>query len=281
MKFEFGKKIADLFSLGRNLDESFFEELEDILIEGDFGSTNSFKISDEVREQKPKTKEELIDMVKTIIDKQIRPLKIDLVEGKTNVFLILGVNGVGKTTTIAKLATFYKNQGKSVVMAAGDTFRAGAIDQLTIHSERCKCRIVHQAPGSDPGAVIYDALTSGIAKKDDLVLCDTAGRLHNKENLMKELQKINKIITSRIDSNCYHKLLVLDATTGQNIISQVNLFNKAIDIDGLILTKYDSSSKAGALVQAGFPIAFVGTGESYSDLEVFDKNKFLDQLLRL
>ena len=195
-----------------------------------------------------------------------------------NVYLILGVNGVGKTTTIAKLASYYSKKNYKVVLSAGDTFRAGAIEQLDLHAKRTNTRIVKQESGSDPGAVVYDAISSAFAKGDNLILCDTAGRMHNKENLMKELQKTDKIIKNRIKEQNYKKILVLDATTGQNSISQANLFNQFIGIDALILTKYDSMSKAGALLQIGIPVAFIGTGEKYEDIQIFDKDKFLSTL---
>ena len=202
-------------------------------------------------------------------------------KGKLNVYLILGVNGVGKTTSIAKMASYYGKKGYKVVMAAADTFRAAAIDQLDLHAQRTGTRIVRQENGSDPGAVVYDAISSALAKGDDLILCDTAGRMHNKENLVKELQKIDKIIRNRIEPDCYKKILVVDATTGQNSISQAQIFNDAVGLDALILTKYDSASKAGALVQIGIPIAFVGTGEHYEDIHVFDKDEFLTGLAGL
>jgi fused signal recognition particle receptor len=202
-------------------------------------------------------------------------------KGKLSVYLILGVNGVGKTTSIAKLATYYGKKDYKVVMAAADTFRAAAIDQLDLHAKRTGTRIVRQENGSDPGAVIYDAISSAQAKGDDIILCDTAGRMHNKENLVKELQKIDKIIKNRIAPECYKKILVIDATTGQNAISQAHIFNEAVGLDALILTKYDSASKAGALVQIGLPIAFVGTGEHYEDIHVFDKDEFLAGLAGL
>jgi fused signal recognition particle receptor len=194
---------------------------------------------------------------------------------------VLGVNGVGKTTSIAKMATYYKNEGYKVVMAAADTFRAAAIDQLELHAQRTGVRIVRQENGSDPGAVIYDAISSAQARGDNLILCDTAGRMHNKENLVRELQKIDKVIRNRIKPENYKKILVIDATTGQNSISQAQIFNEAVGIDALILTKYDSAAKAGALVQIGLPVAFVGTGEHYEDMHVFDKDEFLTSLAGL
>ena len=276
-----GAKLKSLFSFKKTLDDQFFEDLEDLLIEGDFGAKNAMLISDEVRKRKPKTEEEFMSIVSELLQDKISGIELMPEKGKLSVYLILGVNGVGKTTSIAKLATYYGKKDYKVVMAAADTFRAAAIDQLDLHAKRTGTRIVRQENGSDPGAVIYDAITSAQAKGDDLILCDTAGRMHNKENLVKELQKIDKIIKNRIAPECYKKILVIDATTGQNAISQAQIFNEAVGLDALILTKYDSASKAGALVQIGIPIAFVGTGEHYEDIHVFDKDEFLAGLAGL
>ncbi len=279
--FKFAQKLKSLFGFNKTLDSKFFEDLEDLLIEGDFGAKNSMLISDEVRERKPKTQEEFLNIVKELLQDKVSGINLVPTRGKLNAYLILGVNGVGKTTSIAKLASYYGKQGYKVVMAAADTFRAAAIDQLDLHAQRTGTRIVRQENGSDPGAVVYDAISSALAKGDDLILCDTAGRMHNKENLVKELQKIDKIIKNRVEPECYKKILVVDATTGQNSISQAKIFNDAVGLDALILTKYDSAAKAGALVQIGIPIAFVGTGEHYEDIHVFDKDEFLTGLAGL
>jgi len=279
--FKFAQKLKSLFGFNKTLDSKFFEDLEDLLIEGDFGAKNSMLISDEVKERKPKTQEEFLGIVKELLQDKVAGTSLVPTKGKLNVYLILGVNGVGKTTSIAKLASYYGKQDYKVVMAAADTFRAAAIDQLDLHAQRTGTRIVRQENGSDPGAVVYDAISSALAKGDDLILCDTAGRMHNKENLVKELQKIDKIIKNRVEPECYKKILVVDATTGQNSISQAKIFNEAVGLDALILTKYDSAAKAGALVQIGIPIAFVGTGEHYEDIHVFDKDEFLTGLAGL
>lgn len=280
-KFGLGSKLKALFGFKKTLDSQFFEDLEDLLIEGDFGAKNAMMISDEVKERKPQTQEEFLGIVKELLGDKVSGIELVPKKGKLNVYLILGVNGVGKTTSIAKMASYYGKKGYKVVMAAADTFRAAAIDQLDLHAQRTGTRIVRQENGSDPGAVVYDAISSALAKGDDLILCDTAGRMHNKENLVKELQKIDKIIRNRIEPDCYKKILVVDATTGQNSISQAQIFNDAVGLDALILTKYDSASKAGALVQIGIPIAFVGTGEHYEDIHVFDKDEFLTGLAGL
>lgn len=280
-KFGLGAKLKALFGFKKTLDSQFFEDLEDLLIEGDFGAKNAMMISDEVKERKPQTQEEFLGIVKELLGDKVSGTELVPKKGKLNVYLILGVNGVGKTTSIAKMASYYGKKGYKVVMAAADTFRAAAIDQIDLHAQRTGTRIVRQENGSDPGAVVYDAISSALAKGDDLILCDTAGRMHNKENLVKELQKIDKIIRNRIEPDCYKKILVVDATTGQNSISQAQIFNDAVGLDALILTKYDSASKAGALVQIGIPIAFVGTGEHYEDIHVFDKDEFLTGLAGL
>jgi len=277
-KLGFGARLASFFGFRKTLDEKFFEDLEDMLIEGDFGARNAYNISEMVQDSKPKTEEEFLQLVRNALDDKVKGIELVPDPSKLTVYLVLGVNGVGKTTSIAKMATYYKNKNYNVVMAAADTFRAAAIDQLELHSKRTGVRIVRQNNGSDPGAVIYDAITSAQAKGDNLILCDTAGRMHNKENLMKELQKIDKIIRARVEPENYKKILVIDATTGQNAVSQAELFNQAIGLDALILTKYDSMAKGGAIAQIGIPVAFVGTGEHYEDLEVFDRDTFLSSL---
>ena len=285
---KFSAKIKQLFS-SRKIDEAFFEELEDTLIEGDLGARLTDEIIETLRkEAKAKNLVEAADLqklMKELLSQYIHAYDVELKDG-LNVFMILGVNGVGKTTSIAKMAKWYTKKGEKVLLAAADTFRAAAVDQLDIHAERLGMRIVKQKMGSDPGAVVYDAVTSAIAQGDDLVLADTAGRMHNKENLMRELQKMDKIVKGRgVKEENYKKFIVIDATTGQNGLSQAMLFNQAGKLDGVILTKYDSAAKGGALVQIGknlgIPIAFVGTGEGYDDIHPFDKEEYLDALIGL
>lgn len=285
----FGAKLKALFGMS-SFDEQYFETLEDFLIEGDLGAKLAMDVSDEVRKlaksAKSKTQKDLQLLVKSLLEDKVSVFSHELDENMPTVFLILGVNGVGKTTSIAKLANYYMKQGKQVMLAAADTFRAAAIDQLEVHAQRLGCRIVKQKSGSDPGSVVFDAITSAQARKEDLILVDTAGRMHNKENLLRELSKIDKIVKGRgIDDANYKKFLVIDSTTGQNGISQAELFNQAVALDALILTKYDSLAKGGALVQIGerlhIPIAFVGTGETYADMHPFDKDEFLDTLVGL
>ena len=285
---KFSSKIKQLFST-RKIDEEFFEELEDTLIEGDLGSRLTDEISETLRKE-AKAKgiteaSELQNLMKNLLSEYVHSYDVSLKEG-LNVFMILGVNGVGKTTSIAKMAKWYTKKGNKVLLAAADTFRAAAVDQLDIHADRLGMRIVKQKMGSDPGAVVYDAVTSAIAQGDDLVLADTAGRMHNKENLMRELQKMDKIVKGRgVKEENYKKFIVIDATTGQNGLSQAMLFNQAVKLDGVILTKYDSAAKGGALVQIGknlgLPIAFVGTGEGYDDIHPFDKEEYLNALIGL
>lgn len=286
---KFREKLKGLFT-SRKIDEAFFEELEDTLIEGDLGARLTDEIVEvlrkEAKAERAKTVEDLQQIMKRLLEAYVKTGSVDLAPGGLNVFMILGVNGVGKTTSIAKMASWYRKGGKKVLLAAADTFRAAAVDQLDIHATRLGMRIVKQSSGSDPGAVVYDALNSALAQGDDLVLADTAGRMHNKENLMRELQKIDKIIAGRgIPAERYRKLLVIDATTGQNGLSQAMLFNSAVHLDGVILTKYDSAAKGGALVQIGqqlgLPILFVGTGERYEDIHPFDKDEFLNALVGL
>ena len=285
---KFSAKIKQLFS-SRKIDEAFFEELEDTLIEGDLGARLTDEIIETLRkEAKAKNLVDAVDLqklMKELLSQYIHSYDVELKDG-LNVFMILGVNGVGKTTSIAKMAKWYTKKGEKVLLAAVDTFRAAAVDQLDIHAERLGMRIVKQKMGSDPGAVVYDAVTSAIAQGDDLVLADTAGRMHNKENLMRELQKMDKIVKGRgVKEENYKKFIVIDATTGQNGLSQAMLFNQAVKLDGVILTKYDSAAKGGALVQIGknlgIPIAFVGTGEGYDDIHPFDKEEYLNALIGL
>jgi len=288
MKTSFGAKIKALFGI-HVFDESFFENLEDTLIEGDLGAKTAMAVSDEIRKiaksVKPSGQKELQLLMKDLLGQKVKAWEPTVSPDGTSLFLVLGVNGVGKTTTIAKMASYYRNKGVSVMMAAADTFRAAAIDQLELHAQRVGCRIIKHTQGADPGAVLFDAIQSAVAKQEQLVLADTAGRMHNKENLLRELQKIDKIATSKIKPERYKKFLVIDATTGQNGLSQAELFNQAIGIDALILTKYDSASKGGAIVQIceklSIPVAFVGTGERYADLHPFDKDEFLDTLVGL
>ncbi|MCF7943975.1 MAG: signal recognition particle-docking protein FtsY [Spirochaetia bacterium] len=288
MKLNFGKKIASIFNKSLKY-EDFFEDLEDLLVEGDLGASAAMEVSDDLKNycsrNKVKNENELLLEMKNLLSKYIETYEPCIDSKKQNVFLVLGVNGVGKTTTIAKMASRYMKQGETAVLGAADTFRAAAIDQLELHAERLGCRIVKQRPGADPGAVVFDTIESAVSQNNSIVLIDTAGRMHTKKNLVKELQKLNKIIMSKIEKTHFHKILVIDATTGQNGLRQAEMFHEAVGIDAVILTKYDSASKGGTIIQIGknfsIPIAFVGVGEKYDDLNLFDKNEFLDTLLGL
>jgi len=286
---KFGAKLKSLFG-AKKIDENFFEDLEDLLIEGDLGASIAMEISDKLREKakenKCNTQQELQLLLKELLRGRIKPYKLPIEKDNLTIVLVLGVNGVGKTTSIAKIANTYKKEDYNVVLAAADTFRAAAIDQLELHANRLDLRIVKQKHGSDPGAVIYDAISSAQSKKDNLILADTAGRMHNKDNLLRELKKIDKIIKSKgIDDSHYKKVLVIDSTTGQNGFSQAKLFDDAVKLDAIILSKYDSAAKGGTLVQIGdklnLPVAYVGVGESYNDIKPFDEEEFLNAIVGL
>jgi len=281
-----GSKIKELFRGGGY--EEFIEELEDVLVEGDIGARTAMEIVERIeadpKARKSTSREEIEHIIREMLKEYVRAEKLDLKSDERNIVLVLGVNGVGKTTTLAKLARYYeRTQGMRSILAAADTFRAAAIDQLAVHGERLDMRVVKQNPGADPGAVIYDAIDSAVHRGDSLILADTAGRMHNRANLVRELQKIDKIVKGRFKGGNYRKLLVIDATTGQNGLRQAELFHDAIGLDGVILAKYDSASKGGIVVSIcrslGLPFYFMGTGEGYDDLEVFDTDRFIDILL--
>ncbi|OHD24358.1 MAG: signal recognition particle-docking protein FtsY [Spirochaetes bacterium GWB1_66_5] len=281
----FGARLRELFGRPAR-DEQFFAELGDILLEADLGPAATDRLLEELRKQvgSAQDRDSFLAALKGLLAASLRFEALDLVPGSPNLLLVLGVNGVGKTTTIAKLAAWYRRRGSQVLLAAGDTFRAAAIDQLALWGERLEVPVVRQAPGADPGAVIFDAIASARARGADLVLADTAGRLHNKTQLMKELGKIDKIIRARLEPRAaYRKVLVIDATTGQNAVRQAEAFQQAVGVDSVILAKYDSTGKGGAVVSLcrdlGLPISFVGTGEKLEDLELFDAGRFLDALV--
>lgn len=284
----FAERIRNLFRLGTD-GESLFEELADLLVEGDLGASLAFAAADELKaackarrlSDPAAVKLEL----KAILARYGREASIVPRAGALSVFLVLGVNGVGKTTTCAKLADYYRREGTAsgVILAAGDTFRAAAIDQLKIHGERLGLRVVAQKPGADPGAVLWDAVDAAKADGAGLVLADTAGRMHTRSDLVKELGKIDKIVASRAAGADYKRLLVIDSTTGQNGLKQAETFSQAVAIDGLVLTKHDSSAKGGMAIrlakELGLPTAFVGTGEGYRDIAPFILDTFLDEFL--
>lgn len=278
-------KLSSIF-VGE-LDDEFFEELEYVLLSSDIGTSATDEIIENVRQlakkQKVKTEEEFYKLLK---EAMLDTLIIE--EDSTDfpkLITFVGVNGVGKTTTIGRLANYYKSQGKSVLLVAGDTFRAAATDQLTEWSKRAKVRIVKYGEGVDPASVVFDGITSAVAKKEDVVLVDTAGRLHNKSNLMEELKKINKIIDRDWTSKgfVHENYLVIDATTGQNALSQVEAFNEMVGIDGIVLTKLDGTAKGGVVFAIAkeyqIPIKFVGVGEGLDDIIPFDAKDFVDGII--
>ncbi|MCL1901637.1 MAG: signal recognition particle-docking protein FtsY [Firmicutes bacterium] len=278
-----GYKIASIFN--GEFDDEFFEDLEDILLAADVGAATSEEIIETLKKEIKRQMVTDIEKGKQVL----RDIMTELLENEPFepkfpcVIMIVGVNGVGKTTTIGKLAKFYKDQKKSVVIAAGDTFRAAASDQLNVWAERADVRIIKHAEGADPAAVVYDAVASVKAKKTDVLIIDTAGRLHNKSNLMEELKKINRVILREYENCNQYNLIVLDSTTGQNAIPQVNAFNEAVKIDGIVLTKLDGTSKGGVVFainnEADVKVKFIGTGEKLEDLEQFNPKEFVDNIV--
>lgn len=284
----FGARLRALFAGGFG-DEESFEELEDLLIESDIGAKASMAIVDRVRErsrsERVTDQEGLAALLAQELRQRVRAVTITLDPDRLNVILLLGVNGVGKTTTLAKLATYFRQSGQAngIVMAAGDTFRAAAVEQLGVHADRIGARLVSQGKGADAGAVIFDAIASARNRGDQLVLADTAGRMHTKKNLVDELSKIDRVVAGRAPDAAYQRLLVIDATTGQNGLRQAEVFSEAVSIAGIILAKYDSTAKGGILVPIadtlGIPAAFVGTGESYGHLRPFDPDSYVRELV--
>ena len=274
--------ISSMLHSFTKIDEDLFEELEELLIMGDVGMVCAEKICDELRKR---VKEEGITDPNKIMD-LLEDVVADFVSGDTelhldttpSVILVIGVNGVGKTTTIGKLAANFKAEGKSVMLGAADTFRAAAIEQLEIWSERANVPMIKHGEGADPASVVYDTLAAAKARNTDVVICDTAGRLHNKKNLMDELGKISRTIDKVLPDASREVLLVLDATTGQNAVNQAREFQKAAGITGIILTKLDGTSKGGVVIpimeELGLPVKYIGVGEQIDDLQPFVPNDF-------
>ena len=277
--------ILDMMNAGE-IDDSFYDDLEEQLILADTGADEAARrveaLREAVRRRHIKTADDAIAALKEIICAELEPEGALDLAGRPAVILVIGVNGVGKTTSIAKLAKLYKEQGKRVLLAAGDTFRAAAAEQLSIWAERVEVPIVKHSEGADPAAVVFDAVQSAAARGYDLVICDTAGRLHNKQNLMNELTKISRSVTKACPEASVETLLVLDAITGQNAISQAAQFISAAGATGIILTKLDGTAKGGAVISVkqklGLPVRFVGVGEGMDDLMEFSAEDFADAL---
>ncbi len=272
------EKVNEVFQSAKEIDEDFYEELEEALIMADMGAYTAAYIIEELRDrviakrlrEASRVKEELRDVIRYILTR--RDTKMHL-EASPSVILVIGVNGVGKTTSIGKLAAHYKSEGKKVILAAADTFRAAAIDQLDIWAGRAGCEIIKHQENSDPASVVFDACSAAKARGADILICDTAGRLHNKKNLMEELAKINRVIERELPDSSREVLLVLDATTGQNALSQAKLFSEVADITGIVLTKLDGTAKGGVIVpimkEQSLPVKFIGVGEGIDDLQPF------------
>ncbi len=283
-KESISKKIFEAFK-AKDLNDEFYEELETALITSDMGVTATEQIIEDLKQvlfekkinSPEEAKKELKDILVQSIDFEIPEYTYPLV------ILVAGINGVGKTTAVGKLANYFKSIGKSVVIAAADTFRAAASEQLEVWAERAGVRIIKHSEGSDPAAVVFDAIASQKAKNTDVILVDTAGRLHNKKNLMEELKKINRVIERELPDCDQRNYIVLDATTGQNAIAQVEIFDEAIDIDGIILTKLDGTAKGGVVMAIAaeyeMPVVYVGVGEKIDDLLPFDPEGFVDAIL--
>ena len=285
----FTEKINDLLARYRQVDEDFFEELEEVLIMSDVGVTTVMDLIDELRFEVQRRNIKDTHQVKDVISEKLVEIyynedepdieSINIQENELTVILVVGVNGVGKTTSIGKLAAQYKEEGKKVVLAAGDTFRAGAIDQLEEWGKRAEVEVVKQSAGSDPAAVIFDGIKAAKSREADILICDTAGRLQNKVNLMNELEKIHRIIEREVPNAPHEVLLVLDATTGQNALSQAKTFSEATNVSGIVLTKLDGTAKGGIVLairnELNIPVKLVGFGEGIQDLKAFDVHGFV------
>ncbi len=287
-KTSFEEKMNGVFSNFRKVDEELLEDLEEALIMSDVGVETSVKIISELRNRIKKdnikdedgVKQALRGEIKKVFDSVDNSLKL---ASKPSVILVVGVNGVGKTTSIGKIANYLNKNGKKVVVAAADTFRAAAVEQLEIWADRAGCDIVKKAEGSDPASVVYDAIKITKEKNADVLICDTAGRLHNKKYLMDELIKIKKVIDKELPEASKEVLMVLDATTGQNAIEQVKAFKETVDITGIVLTKLDGTAKGGVVIgivsENKMPVKFIGVGEQIDDMEIFNSTDFVNALI--
>ncbi|MCM3291762.1 signal recognition particle-docking protein FtsY [Paenibacillus sp. MER 180] len=283
------EKVTELITRRKKIDEAFYEELEEILIGADVGVTTVMNLIDELRAEVKKRKiEEAAELQPVLSEKLVGLLrgddtsKLNMNPNGMTVILFVGVNGVGKTTTIGKLAHRFKQEGKSVLLAAGDTFRAGAIEQLEVWGQRAGVDVIKQQAGSDPAAVMFDAVQAAKQRNVDVLLCDTAGRLQNKSNLMEELNKIFRVIQREVPDAPHEVLMVLDATTGQNALNQAKLFGEKSGVTGLVLTKLDGTAKGGIVIairqELNLPVKLVGLGEKMGDLQEFDSEQFVHAL---
>ena len=285
---QFTSKVNDLVARYRKVDEDFFEELEDVLLQADVGFDTVMELMDELRFEVQRKNIKDTDGIQSVISEKLVEIyqsgevdsnELNIQENGLTVILMVGVNGVGKTTTIGKLAHKFKSEGKNVLLAAGDTFRAGAIDQLMVWGERVGVEVIRQAEGSDPAAVMYDAIRAAKNRKADILICDTAGRLQNKVNLMNELEKVHRVISREIEGAPHEVLLALDATTGQNALIQAQTFKDATNVTGIVLTKLDGTAKGGIVLairsKLKIPVKYVGLGEKMDDLQPFDAEKYV------
>ena len=283
----FFTKLKEVFT-GKPIDDEMYEELEDLLIQSDLGFDMTLRVIEELEERVKKAKvkdsEEVYEILKQILREKISSENsaLDIVDGKLNIILVVGVNGVGKTTSIGKIASKLKQKNKKVIIGAADTFRAAAIEQLEEWGKRTGVELIKQSHGSDPGAVVFDTISTARSKKYDVAIIDTAGRLHNKSDLMKELEKINKIIIQQSGEDNFEKLLVIDSTTGQNGLQQAKLFNEIVDLSGVILTKFDGTAKGGIIFaisdELKKPIKYLGVGEGIEDLREFNADEFVNAI---
>ena len=278
-------KLNRIFTAKRKIDDQLLEEIEEILISGDVGVGTTMEIIENIKKRVKAEKYETSDELELLIRDEIENILMSPIETAVptlEVILVVGVNGTGKTTSIAKLASRYKSGGKKVILAAADTFRAAAIDQLTIWADRVGCDIIKHQDGADPSAVVYDAISAAQSRQMDCLIIDTAGRLHTKTNLMAELNKIFRVIQSRISDAPHEIILVLDASTGQNAINQAKEFNQVARVDSIFLTKLDGTAKGGVVLSINkelqIPVKYIGTGEKLEDMELFDPHQFVQGL---